>query len=595
VSGTPAGGAARSSQERLSLIVLTAGPLSAINRVFFERLARDPLLRIEAILVDGYARPRRPLAARIFRGVRAEGWRWLGFKIATAAGALVRRAGLRLFDRLHPPHDPGDPYAALERRAGVPVHRVADLHDAASLALLRSLRPRLGVIVGGRILRDTVTTIPALGTLNLHKRRVPEHRGGGPVGYWEILGGERSIGVTVHYATAEVDAGPVVAEETIPIEECDTLESLRIKADLVGARLYHEAIRRVASGERGGTPQDAARGVTHRAPSDLEVWRLERRLRRAAAARMPALRARPSRLVRGRVLLQYAIVLPLLLGLRRRLIARRRAPVCILFYHLVANRPLNHLCLPLESFARQMEFLGRYYEIVSLDEAVTRLGSGTNDAIAAAITFDDGYRDNGWAIAYLQFFGIPAAFFVSAGHVSDGSRFEHDLRRGHADALPMDRAQVRGLAADGFLIASHGVHHEDFGTLDPAAAERVLRESRALVADLAGRDPAHFSFPKGQRGVNITRASLSTAEGIFRFVYSAYGGYNFPRPGARHFHRVAHPGSVPDLALVMDGYTGLRRCLGGNAWELKSDALPPYAPERPGRVRRAPAAQGGTA
>ena len=66
------------------------------------------------------------------------------------------------------------------------------------------------MIAGGRILRDSIITIPEHGTLNIHKRKVPEYRGGGPIGYWEILAGESSIGVTVHYATSRVDAGSVL-------------------------------------------------------------------------------------------------------------------------------------------------------------------------------------------------------------------------------------------------------------------------------------------------------------------------------------------------------------------------------------------------
>ena len=70
--------------------------------------------------------------------------------------------------------------------------------------------------------------------------------------------------------------------------------------------------------------------------------------------------------------------------------------------------------------------------------------------------------------------------------------------------------------------------------------------------------------------------SFELAQKHFPYVYSAYGGYNFPRADLRHFHRVASSGDVLELAMVMDGYTGLRQCVGGNAWGLKSDALLPY-------------------
>lgn len=556
------------------MVVFTAGPLLPVNRVFFERLAADPLLVLTAVIVDEYTRPRKPLPSRIIRGFRKEGWPWLWFKFTSSLASLIRKTALSFFELTHPRMGREESYDMLTSRSGIDVYRVADIHGEESLTLIKSLRPQLGVILGGRILRESVLEIPEHGTLNIHKRKVPEHRGGGPVGYWEVLAGEPSIGVTIHYATSQVDAGPVLAEATIPIEECDTLESLRIKADIAGARLYQDTIRRVALGHRQGIPQDASRVTTHRAPSELQICQLQRRLEQKSANKMPCGQFRPSWAVRARVLLQYVLVLPLLLCLRNWLLKRHQAPICIFFYHVVANRPVNHMCLPLEEFVKQMEFLSRYYEVVSLDEAVERLRSGKNDKIAAAITFDDGYRDNTWAIEYLQYFGIPASFFVSMGHVRDGTPFEHDLQRGFRGASPMREAEVRRLAVEGFLIGSHAIYHEDFGALDRAAADVVLRESRLLIGHVAGQTPEHFSFPKGHKGRNITPESFGLAQQHYRYVYSAYGGYNFPGIDRRHFLRIGNPTDVLTLAMTMDGYTGFRQCVTGNAWGLKVGDLP---------------------
>ncbi|MGE0453571.1 MAG: polysaccharide deacetylase family protein [Vicinamibacteria bacterium] len=564
------------SRERLRLLVLTAGPLTSFNRVLYERLASDPLLELCAVVVDGFERPRAPLSRRVLRGLERDGWRWPWFKVRTRLAAAAGRLARAAWEAEHPAVV-DDSYEAFAAASGVAVHRVADVHAEASLALIRSLRPRLGLIVGGRILEDAVTGIPELGTLNIHKRRVPDYRGGGPVGYWELRNGEREIGVTIHYARAAVDAGDVVAEARIPVEECDTLESLRIKADLRGARLYHEAVRRVALGEAAGRPQDLARGRTYRAPSELAVWRLERDLRRRAERRMPSLRARPGVLSRARVLVQYLLLYPLLRRWRRRFARESRMPGCILFYHLVANRPLNHMCLPLEEFARQMEFLRRHCRLVSLDGAAR--SDGRAGLPEVAISFDDGYRDNTWAIEYLDYFAIPATFFVSIGHLLDGSPFEHDVARGFAPA-PMSAQDLRRLASRGFEIGSHGIRHEDFGRLAPAEAERVLEQSRRLIADAVGRPPERFSFPKGRWPENVTREGLALALRRYRQVYSASGGYNHPDPERRHFLRRAHPSGLLELATLLDGYTGFRECLAGRAWGLRSE-LPASVPREP--------------
>lgn len=51
-------------------------------------------------------------------------------------------------------------------------------------------------------------------------------------------------GSTVHYVTAEVDAGPVVCREEVAIEEGDTEESLHERIKAVEHRLVVEAVRR---------------------------------------------------------------------------------------------------------------------------------------------------------------------------------------------------------------------------------------------------------------------------------------------------------------------------------------------------------------
>ena len=557
---------------RIRLVVFTAGPLTAVNRVFFEGLARDPLLELSAIVVDKYARPRKSLAVRVVHALRQDGPAWLAFKMYSELRWLLQRTTSWVFERAHAPRAQEESYETLGRRTRVRIHQVPDMNGEVSVAMIRSLRPHLGIIVGTHILRAAVLTIPEHGTLTIRKGKMAES--GGPVGYREILAGESSIGVAVHHATARGAAAPVLAQATIPIEACDTLESLRIKTDLLGARLYHDAIRRFALGMRRGVGQWLSGDAIDRAPSELSVSRLERRLRRRAAAAMPLLRGRPRWPVRVRVFGEYVSLLPALLAARNRLIRQHQAPICIIFYHLVANHGANHMCLPLEEFVRQMEFLRRYYTLLSLPEAVERVRSGKNDRIAVAITFDDGYRDNVWALEYLRYFEIPACFFVSVGHVLDGTAFEHDRRRGFEAAGPMAVADLRQLAADGFVVGSHGVYHEDFGRIAPAAAERVLCESREMIAQICGETPEHFSFPKGHPE-NTSVDSFRLATKYYPYVYSAYGGYCFPQIGRRHFPRTGHPLSLLELAMVMDGYTGFRACLTGNVWGLKLDGVGP--------------------
>ncbi len=561
---------------RLRVVVFTAGGLSATKRVFLTRLAADPLIDLRGVVVDDY-QPRQPrFVQRFVRGLRRHGLPWTGYILRKKVGSLLSRMGLRTYDALHEVRALDPDYRSLPGLSRVEILHTSDIHSRATIDRVRSLEPDLGVIFGGRILKDELIGVPTCGSLNIHKRKVPDYRGGGAIGYWEMLHGEKSIGVTIHFATSAVDAGPVVAETTIPLEPNETLDSIRIKADTIGTNLYLDTLHDFAEQRSAGQIQDEAGAQTYRAAGEYREHVLNAALRGKSAAAFRRLRAQESTLTRARLFLQYAALLPMLIAKRRRLARAHRAPILMLYYHVVANRPVNHLCLSLEDFVAQVEFIRRYYEIISVEEATRRIRSGRNDRVAVVLTFDDGYSENYWAIEYLKLHGIPACFFVSTGHIREQTPFQHDLDIGVQDARPMSERAVRELAREPLSVGSHAVYHEDFGRLDRDTAHRVLAESKQHLAEMMTTPPEHFSFPKGLRGVNITRDTFEAALAEYDCVYSAYGGYNYPLADQKHYVRFSNPYDLLGLMLLMDGYTSLKSVLTGDGWTTKTAHLPPY-------------------
>ncbi|SHL72605.1 Peptidoglycan/xylan/chitin deacetylase, PgdA/CDA1 family [Roseibium suaedae] len=84
-----------------------------------------------------------------------------------------------------------------------------------------------------------------------------------------------------------------------------------------------------------------------------------------------------------------------------------------------AFRPNQHLEVTPEFLTSAIERIrSNGYEIVSLDETVDQLKSGYGRKRYAAITFDDGYRDNAEiAMPILKKLGVPFTIFVSSGLV----------------------------------------------------------------------------------------------------------------------------------------------------------------------------------
>jgi len=55
-------------------------------------------------------------------------------------------------------------------------------------------------------------------------------------------------GVTVHFVTPDLDAGPIIAQAAVPVLDEDTAESLAARILVAEHRLYPEAIQSVIDG-----------------------------------------------------------------------------------------------------------------------------------------------------------------------------------------------------------------------------------------------------------------------------------------------------------------------------------------------------------
>ncbi len=78
--------------------------------------------------------------------------------------------------------------------------------------------------------------------LNTHPALLPAFKGWHAVAD-ALAAGVAVTGCTVHLATAEVDEGPVLAQEEVPVLPGDTVESLHERIKTVERRLYPETIR----------------------------------------------------------------------------------------------------------------------------------------------------------------------------------------------------------------------------------------------------------------------------------------------------------------------------------------------------------------
>lgn len=236
-----------------------------------------------------------------------------------------------------------------------------------------------------------------------------------------------------------------------------------------------------------------------------------------------------------------------------------RSRAVVLYYHRIGERDL--LTKPVEEFRRDLIYLKRKYECITLNELCERLRQGTPlKRRTAVVTFDDGYRDNYTvAMPVLQEVGIPATFFVSTGFIGTGREFPHDEEIKSESETPSAERQsflkltwddLRAMERAGFEIGSHTVNHTDLGVADAETIARELKESLMILNRELGTRPRAFAFPWGNPENIPAAAFKSVADAGYYTSVSAYGGSNTRGSNPLHIQRIdAGNGRMSWLAL----------------------------------------------
>ncbi|HEX9476496.1 MAG TPA: phosphoribosylglycinamide formyltransferase [Candidatus Dormibacteraeota bacterium] len=79
--------------------------------------------------------------------------------------------------------------------------------------------------------------------INVHPSLLPEFGGGMDAVEQALTSGVSVTGATVHIVTEDLDAGPILAQEIVPILQGDTVETLRMRVHEAEHRILPEAIR----------------------------------------------------------------------------------------------------------------------------------------------------------------------------------------------------------------------------------------------------------------------------------------------------------------------------------------------------------------
>ena len=143
----------------------------------------------------------------------------------------------------------------LARDAGIAVSVVSNAdypdrtaYDAALQRAVDAYAPDLVVLAGFmRILTPGFVTHYAGRMINIHPSLLPSFTGL-HTHQRALDAGVRLHGCTVHFVTAELDHGPIIAQAAVPVCDGDDARSLAARVLTVEHRLYPQAVRWFAEG-----------------------------------------------------------------------------------------------------------------------------------------------------------------------------------------------------------------------------------------------------------------------------------------------------------------------------------------------------------
>ena len=155
--------------------------------------------------------------------------------------------------------------AAFAREKGIPVGELSQKAFASAEdrdTAMRDFFVKHGVELVVDAGYDRVHTQPFLDAfagriINIHPSLLPEFGGGMDAVERALASGAKATGATVHVVTADLDAGPILVQEAVPILEGDTVETLRYRVHEAEYRILPQAIQLMEAKVAAGRAQGA--------------------------------------------------------------------------------------------------------------------------------------------------------------------------------------------------------------------------------------------------------------------------------------------------------------------------------------------------
>jgi UDP-4-amino-4-deoxy-L-arabinose formyltransferase/UDP-glucuronic acid dehydrogenase (UDP-4-keto-hexauronic acid decarboxylating) len=159
---------------------------------------------------------------------------------------------------------------------GITVHTTEEVNSPDWITKIAAINP--DVIFSfyyRKMICPEILELPRVGAFNLHGSYLPHYRGRCPVN-WVIINGEKQTGVTLHYMIDKPDAGDIVGQKAVIIDQLDTAKTLYDKLCGAAKELLDEVLPLIKKGNIPRQKQDLKKGSYYggRRPEDGRIdWK----------------------------------------------------------------------------------------------------------------------------------------------------------------------------------------------------------------------------------------------------------------------------------------------------------------------------------
>lgn len=215
-----------------------------------------------------------------------------------------------------------------------------------------------------------------------------------------------------------------------------------------------------------------------------------------------------------------------------------RSDRLVLGYHGISPTWPSPLAVTPKRFRAQLRLLARRgYRACGFTELVEESARGR----LLAITFDDAYMSIvEHALPIMRELGMVGTVFVPTGRLDGEKPMRWSGIENWTDSVYSDEVRglswdaLRGLADEGWEIASHTITHALLPALDDAALARELTDSREAVSKQIGRPCTSLAYPYGIADERVARAAAAcgySAATVLTSSLAGAGRFTYPRVG----------------------------------------------------------------